>query len=49
MSRHVLCVDMAPSQNTHKTDVKTLADRPSQQKFAGLYGIRCELVKDVGI
>ena len=25
--------------------VKTLVIRPSQQKFAGLYGIRCELVK----
>ena len=35
---------------THKKNrmrVKTLANQPSQQKFAGLYGIRCELVKQI--
>ena len=34
-----------PNLQKNRMRVKTLADRPSQQIFAGLYGVRCELVK----
>ena len=41
---HVVCWHGSWPKNGIR--VKTLADRPSQQKFAGLYGIRCKLVKE---
>ena len=45
--RHAMCGVLMWLPAKHAKNgmrVKTLADQPSQQKFAGLYGIRCKLV-----